>query len=442
MIDLRKSKRDTLKLENLGRGDSVQIKIFHKGCNLDGWGSGYTDNDDFKEEFEATWVIKCKGNNKNRISIELLEYILNDKYFPYGSEESRKKGHEFIPEIKILKVDEYVREEFDLLLENIKEKYNPIDQEEITLDEFKELDWYAHQDDYDHSYKLFQEIVEIEWNNGKKIFREAFQGSSHEVGRVMLMNEWGDFRTFFDMFSKLEFQQSFVFYHIPPLVSDIKLRIRGVKPLIRCIVPHREFLNLHNMWKNFDNHNEGITISDFIYVLPTLNGRIYYINLGEIQELIYELDENNRTYPVRKIFKNEDYGEYTTPGKDILYMPSDIHVLFKNENSFIDIDIYDTLERVARYNLCDVQWLKDEDMHREIGIKEWITNHNLQRFLPRNNYSVIKLINITILALDYRMIPGKKFGALGYHYSNFCYLNPEQYRNSKNEIVDRSGKIL
>jgi hypothetical protein len=450
--------------ERLAKGHSFEIRVIHRGQFWGGWDGEFSPDSSqyqsIKNELLASWKLSIDSKKLKNIKVELTSYKNNEDYYDDGQDYSELGKSE---EIVLRNDDKKIKKEYDLEVidilninlfqktlkaKNLLKADVPVKFEDflaqgeklIENDQVNDI-WSDYFMEYgDCTFNLFMEVVEIKTKVGRKTYTELFLGTGvFNIG-------------FFKFFSCLKLKQKLRFYHKPPLLAKIKLRIKGMKPLISCAVPIIEAYNLNNMIKYFDRDYVGkgdldsdAGLNDVLYYLPTLGGKLYLINLGDIQEIHTSNTENDGDFKLVRPYKFRfivDENNGSMPKCDgQLYMPNDVRILYKDTNHFVDMDIE---QYMSGFEFAFRHYAKGNDF---LITELWCPS--FQEFSSRDGGNIsIALRNISFLAIkapDLNSFLNPIFGILGRHYENYWSANDDKsemlYLNSKNQVVDKNGKI-
>ena len=419
------------------KGYSVEIRVLHRGSYWDGW--GFESHEEI--ELEASWKISINSKDLDTFTVELCSFETpNEVSNEFDSEEivvtNKDKsiiGKDGVPLIDTLNKAIYFMAHFRG--HHRQEKF--VYDDYLTLENgIEELFDYFNTCG-DESYKLFSEVVEIKYSKGKKEEIELFIGSSMMASNVD--------NGLFKLLSLLKLKQKLPYYHVPPRLSSLGLRIKGIKPIIYCAVPLLEGVNLLSMLRRFDEYQYfedpelDVSLNEINYSIPTLNGRAYMINLGDILEVFYECDEFN--YPIGTEFdfiniKNRYYSMPKINGQ--LYMPKNVRVLYKGEDHFVDYStdyISDAL--FVNHHL--------KKGNNPIFKKAW-SKENINLEIDRADLSYINIFlrNVSFLALDVNTYGREIYRILGFHYDKWAFANDTKseliYLNSEGATVNKNGR--
>lgn len=372
-------KKESFRLANIVEKQAVEIKVEHCG-----------------EDLFSKWIITYEGDNKNKLKIQCIKFKIDY-------------------EVSRIRVNEYSQTEY--LLNNKTEISLEVGKEEIDdiLDairgEYLEEPYF----EYNASYRLFTESVNIEWYNGKDVFKEEYYGDSFVLKKC-------EGYSFFDFFSKLN--GDLPFYHQSPVAMEIQLKMRGIIPWIKCFIPMSEFNYLYDTIMNYE---EAVP-----YVLPTLNNRLYVINTGEIQSFQY--DTLHRT--IRKYMNG------------LLWIPEDYRILHKNEIRFYDNTFDEECLMEGGCNREDNWRLLNQINSKLDGFDVDEKKYHLSvcgwgdDAMSGASKLIINLTNATFFCTYLTYFGDYVYNLLPYHYHRWDNLESKWYYNSKGKLFDSKGDTI
>jgi hypothetical protein len=400
--------------EYLDKGYSVEIRVLHRGSYLGGWDWGFEENKEI--ELEASWRILINPKDIDNLYVEFcpVENPTN-RFEDYYSEE-------IVVANKDKSVIGFLEEEsiINSLNENIesityRSGYNH--QKEYVFNDYLKLEvslwdlFEQFENDFDHSYRLFSEVIEINYYKGKEKKTDLFVGSSRDAAS-------NHRNGIFTLLSLLKFEQKFPYYHVAPELANIGLRINGIKSIISCAVPYFEAVNLLSVLSRFsdyegnDDPKTDMSMNEFIYTLPTLNGRVYKVNLGDILEVLWNDEFRETSLPLVdfEFFITKNGYNHIPNTRGLLDMPKNIRVLYKNASHFID------------YNLVTDEYCEDFSLDHLYKCNHPVANRFFDDVLnitaDETEFNIIRIYmrNVPFLALDIFCYGPNIYNILGFHY--------------------------